>query len=85
MGACVINVSSSAAHMSVGKGFAGYCVAKAGAVRLFDALQEEREDLRVVSLQPGIVETELNARVGLKGMDDGELMFLFSLFVVGQR
>jgi NAD(P)-dependent dehydrogenase (short-subunit alcohol dehydrogenase family) len=83
-GACVINVASSAAHMGIGPGFAGYCVAKAGAVRLFDALQEEREDLRVDSLQPGIVGTNLNTSVGLKGMDDSELIIL-SVQLIGER
>lgn len=49
-------------------------------MRLFDALQEEREDLRVVNLHPGIVGTELNTRVGLVGMDDSKLILPFPIF-----
>jgi NAD(P)-dependent dehydrogenase (short-subunit alcohol dehydrogenase family) len=56
----IVNVSSGAAH-SVLPGSAMYCVAKAGLEMLSRSLAAEQGDggIRVVSLRPGIIDTDM--------------------------
>ena len=55
-----------------------YSVGKAGAVRLFDLVQLESPELRVVNVQPGIVDSAMNRENGISSMDAGAFL-AFSL------
>ncbi|KAH6849929.1 hypothetical protein B0I37DRAFT_100568 [Chaetomium sp. MPI-CAGE-AT-0009] len=62
--AVAVNISSSAAHVNFGPGFAAYSVAKMAAVRLWDSLGSANPGLSVFHLQPGVVDTDMNKEVG---------------------
>lgn len=53
----IINNSSAIAHLPPIPGHAGYAVAKLAAAKLFEYVQQERPDLGVFNLQPGIIES----------------------------
>lgn len=62
--AVAINTSSSVAHMNFGPGFASYGVAKMAIVRLWDSVAFANPELSVFSIQPGIVDTDMNRQSG---------------------
>jgi NAD(P)-dependent dehydrogenase (short-subunit alcohol dehydrogenase family) len=62
--AVAINVSSSAAHLNFGPGFASYSIAKLAAFRIWDSLGFAYPELRVFHTQPGVVNTALNKELG---------------------
>jgi NAD(P)-dependent dehydrogenase (short-subunit alcohol dehydrogenase family) len=62
--AVAVNISSSAAHLNFGPGFAAYSTAKMAAVRLWDSLGFANPELSVFHLQPGVVDTEMNREAG---------------------
>ncbi|TQV94926.1 short-chain dehydrogenase [Cordyceps javanica] len=64
VGAVAINVSSSAAHLNFGPGFASYNCSKIGAFRLWDSLAYANAGLSVFHLQPGVVDTDMNRAAG---------------------
>lgn len=67
--AVAVNISSSAAHVNFGTGFAAYSVAKMAAVRLWDSLGSANPELSVFHIQPGVVDTDMNKEVGgVKGI-----------------
>lgn len=70
--ATVVNVASLASFIPLMGSISAYTVSKAASVALFSALQVENPELRVVNLQPGVVETEMNRKSGLPGLDDVE-------------
>lgn len=63
-GAVAVNVSSSAAHVNFGTGFASYNTAKIGAVRIWDSLAAANPELTVFHIQPGIIDTDMNKQAG---------------------
>jgi len=63
-----INVSTSLAHAGIFPTFSAYGASKIAFVRALDFVQEENPNLRVVSLQPGIVETDMNKKAGITTM-----------------
>lgn len=71
--AVVVNIASNCSHVAVAPGISSYASSKAGAVRFFDALQEEHPELRVISIQPGVIETPLSRTGGFPGLDQGKL------------
>lgn len=73
--AVVINVSSFISYKPVA-GYLSYAVSKAAAVVLFDMLQMENPELRVVNVHPGIVDTCMTRRSSGAAQDDS--MFLVS-------
>jgi NAD(P)-dependent dehydrogenase (short-subunit alcohol dehydrogenase family) len=62
--AVAINVSSSAAHLNFGPGFASYSVAKLGIFRLWDSVAFANPELSVFHVQPGVVDTAMNKEAG---------------------
>jgi len=72
-GAVLINVSSAASHLSVGPNSSSYDASKEGAVRFFADVQLEHPELRVVSLQPGMIKTDMSEKAGWsEGLHDGK-------------
>jgi NAD(P)-dependent dehydrogenase (short-subunit alcohol dehydrogenase family) len=70
--AVIIETSSSASHMDIAPGFSSYTVAKFATARFFQAVQFEHPDLRVYSVQPGAVLTDMNRSAGYKEQEEGE-------------
>ncbi|KAF7592439.1 hypothetical protein BBP40_000287 [Aspergillus hancockii] len=62
--AVVVNVSSSAAHLNFGPGFASYSIAKLAVFRLWDSVAFTSPGIRVFHVQPGVVDTAMNREVG---------------------
>ncbi|KAH6659028.1 putative oxidoreductase [Truncatella angustata] len=62
--AVAVNVSSSAAHVNFGPGFASYSVAKMAVVRLWDSLANAHPKMSVFHIQPGVVDTAMNREAG---------------------
>lgn len=71
--AMVFNISSMFAHLPPsGKAFA-YSVNKIAIHKMYEYLQAENPSLHVVSLQPGIIATEINSAYNVDCPDDGTL------------
>lgn len=68
-GAYLFNVTSGIAHLPPIAGFSGYATSKLANAKLFDYVQVENPSLHVVNIQPGIVESSLNSKSGMGGMD----------------
>jgi NAD(P)-dependent dehydrogenase (short-subunit alcohol dehydrogenase family) len=68
----VFNISSGIAHIFTIPGVWPYAATKAATIKMFDYLQEENPDLHVVNIQPGVVDTEINAKTDFKGQDEGK-------------
>jgi NAD(P)-dependent dehydrogenase (short-subunit alcohol dehydrogenase family) len=62
--AVAIDISSSAAHLNFGPGFASYSVAKLAIFRLWDSLGAANPEISVFHLQPGVVDTAMNKEAG---------------------
>ncbi|KAJ6783162.1 hypothetical protein PWT90_03733 [Aphanocladium album] len=62
--AVAVNVSSSAAHLNFGPGFAAYNCAKISAFRLWDSVGFANPNLTVFHVQPGVVDTDMNKEAG---------------------
>ena len=68
-GGTVITLSSGAAHRPL-EGWSAYCAAKAGAAMLTRALHEEEGHwLRVLSLSPGTVATDMQRAIRASGVN----------------
>ena len=68
-GGTVITLSSGAAHRPL-EGWSAYCAAKAGAAMLSRALHEEEGHwLRVLSLSPGTVATDMQRAIRASGLN----------------
>jgi len=62
--AVAIDVSSSAAHLNFGPGFASYSIAKLAIFRLWDSLAFANPEISVFHVQPGVVDTAMNKESG---------------------
>lgn len=71
-GAKVIDVSSGIGHIRPVPDAWLYASIKAANTKMFTYLQAENKDLHVISLQPGVVATELNARSSFAAQDEGK-------------
>ncbi|KAJ4292634.1 hypothetical protein N0V90_009297 [Kalmusia sp. IMI 367209] len=60
----VIDVNSTAAHANLFDGFASYSIAKWANYRLFDIVGFNNPGLAVYSIQPGVVDTDMNRKAG---------------------
>lgn len=66
----LMNISSGAARNPY-YGWAGYCASKAAVDRLSEVIAlEEADRLRVHSIAPGVVETDMQAVIRTKGVDE---------------
>ncbi|KAH7310732.1 hypothetical protein B0I35DRAFT_489514 [Stachybotrys elegans] len=72
-GAKLFNVSSGLGHIAAVPGMAAYSISKAAIIKLFDYVAAEMPDLHVVSIQPGVIATEMSKDAGFPAQDDVEL------------
>ena len=70
--AVLINVSSGAAHFHYSGPMNGYASSKTAGVRILDAIGVENPGVRVYSIQPGFIATDMAAKAG---QDDKGLRF----------
>jgi NAD(P)-dependent dehydrogenase (short-subunit alcohol dehydrogenase family) len=68
----IINVSSAISFL-MGPGFSAYAVSKEAGVRFFQIVGMENPKLRIMHVQPGMVETDMNKRSGIPARDDGKI------------
>lgn len=85
--ATAIDVNSNAAHVNYRDAFASYSVAKWASIRLWQLVQFNNPGLSVYSIQPGVVDTDMNRRVGgVKAMnyeDHGECLTVLNDICTG--
>lgn len=62
----IVNVSSGAAHHPISAASA-YCAAKAGLTHLSRVLAAEEPDVTVMAMRPGVVDTDMQARLRQEG------------------
>lgn len=60
-----ISLNTGAAHAGIFANFSAYGVSKIGEAQLVTFLQAENPDVRVVSMHPGVIDTEMNVKSGL--------------------
>lgn len=70
--ATVLNISSGIAHIEPIPQMWLYATTKLANAKMFDFLQSEHPNLRVINVQPGVVTSELNMESGFPGQDDGK-------------
>lgn len=70
-GGAIVNVSTGAAH-SPREGWSAYCSSKAGLYMLSRSVLNEygKQGLSVYSLQPGLVDTEMQVRIRAMGVNE---------------
>jgi NAD(P)-dependent dehydrogenase (short-subunit alcohol dehydrogenase family) len=66
----ILNISTGAAHRPL-PGLAAYCASKAAAAMIFDCLAEERPDVAVEHIDPGVLDTDMQSM--LRSADDPAL------------
>ena len=66
----ILNISTGAAHRPL-PGLAAYCASKAAAVMIFDCLAEERPDVTIEHIDPGVLDTDMQSM--LRGAGDPAL------------
>ncbi|OAL50017.1 NAD(P)-binding protein [Pyrenochaeta sp. DS3sAY3a] len=79
--ATILNISSGIAHIAPLPGFWAYAALKIALVKMFEFVQEEWPLLGVFSVQPGVVETELNRVSKVPGQDDVALPGHFNVWL----
>lgn len=67
----IINISTCLAHMAPMPGAGGYNISKAANLKMMDQFATENPSVHVVNVQPGTVDTEMSAQVGVKTPDQG--------------
>ena len=82
----VFNISSCIAHVIVPHAWA-YAATKAANIKLFDYVQAEHPDLHIISVHPGVMNTEINANTQMDGVgqDDIELPAHFQVWLASQE
>lgn len=70
--AVIIDVSSIAAIMPPIPNGASYSASKLAATKIWEYYAAENPNHRVVSIQPGQIETDMARSIGLKGADHGK-------------
>jgi len=81
-----INVSSAVAHVDMAPAFSSYAVGKLAAARYLGALQYENPGLRVFSIQPGMVLTDMSRESGFtEGLDDANLPASFMVWLASEE
>ena len=73
--ALVISISSAVAHVAPMPTIGGYAASKAANLKMMDFFAKENEGVRFVSLQPGLISTEINEGSGVVTTDDGSTPF----------
>jgi NAD(P)-dependent dehydrogenase (short-subunit alcohol dehydrogenase family) len=70
--AVVVNIASLTSFIVLADGISAYSASKAASVKFFDCLQHEHPSLRVVNVQPGLLETDMTKGTGIPVLDDGK-------------
>lgn len=73
-GAMLFNISSCLAHLETvapTEQVFAYSISKLASNRMFDFVAAENPGLHVVNVHPGITDTEINADIDVKGLDEG--------------
>ncbi len=59
-----------------------YAVTKLASTRMFEFVTAENPDLHVVHVHPGISDTEINADIDVKGLDEGTSAMVHDLAMI---
>lgn len=70
--AVVIDISSVVVMLPAFPGAAAYTASKLASTKIWNFFGAENPSIRVVSIQPGQIETEMARKIGMKGQDDGK-------------
>ena len=77
-----IAVNTGAAHAGIYPTFSSYGSSKIASAQLVSFLQTENPDVRVVSMHPGVIETEMNVKSGMPmSRDDMSLPSDFAVWL----
>lgn len=68
----IIETNSAAAYLNITGGFASYNVAKMATARFYSSLTLEHPEIRIYSVQPGTVDTDMSREAGYKPKEEGE-------------
>lgn len=68
----IIETSSCASHMDIAPGLSSYTVAKFATARFYQCVQFEHPELRVYTVQPGAVLTDMNRQAGYQEQKEEE-------------
>ncbi|KAJ9615597.1 hypothetical protein H2200_001672 [Cladophialophora chaetospira] len=81
--ATIVNISTAAAHFPTAgvRNLSAYSSSKLGALKIFEFVAAENPELHVVSIQPGVIKSEINTKHGeLPPMDTPELAGSFAVW-----
>lgn len=82
-GAVFVNTSTMAAHVGCAPAFSGYVGSKVGAAKVVEGLQGEVPGLRFVNVHPGVVETGMFVKSGMRlECNDPDLSSHFFLWLI---
>lgn len=71
--AYLLNISTGIGHMpALPGGMSDYAASKAAAIKLFEYVALENPGIHVVNVHPGVVESDMNRKSGLPGLDHGK-------------
>lgn len=77
-----ISMNTGAAHAGVFPTMSSYAASKTGQAALIPYLQAENPEIRVVSLHPGVIESEMNVKSGMPlSKDDVSLPASFTVWL----
>lgn len=81
IGATIINVGSGAGHISYIPSYSAYSASKLGFAKIVEYVQHENQHLRVFSINPGAIATDMGKKnVDLVAIDDiGTLILISSM------
>ncbi|RFU26114.1 hypothetical protein B7463_g10223, partial [Scytalidium lignicola] len=80
-GASLINVNSAVAHVPHMGDFSSYGASKLASLKIAQATQSEHPELRVFSIQPGLIDTETSSKSSVPGEDTPELPASFMVWL----
>lgn len=70
--AVVIDISSVVVMLPAFPGSAAYTASKLAGTKIWSFFGLENQSIRVVSIQPGQIETDMARKLGMKGRDDSK-------------
>jgi NAD(P)-dependent dehydrogenase (short-subunit alcohol dehydrogenase family) len=82
--ATIVNVSTAGVHFPVDAmaGISAYCASKASALKVFEYVQSEHPNFQVVSMHPGVVESDMNNKhAAMTPMDKADLAASFTVWL----
>ncbi|KAE8448076.1 hypothetical protein EG329_009841 [Mollisiaceae sp. DMI_Dod_QoI] len=79
----VLEVNAGLATVPPRLGWSSYISSKIASARVFECLQAEHPELRVINVHPGVVETAMNVKSKLPPMDDAGLVGGLMVWLAG--